>query len=183
MLSTVKYYLGTVRAGLRLPEASAQLFTRALHHLDGATGELRRVARDMMPEALQQFCLVPALQDVCDALSHSQQLRVELQTYGLDERLPQRIEVVVYRLVQELLNNVPKHAAARYVIVQLVRAGPQVQGVVEDDGCGFEPTAVQPGVGLHSVQARVDYLRGTLELQSSPGQGTTTSIEFMLSET
>lgn len=183
MLSTVKYYLGTVRAGLMLPEASAQLFTRALHHLDGATGELRRVAHDMMPEALQQFGLVPALQDVCDALGHSQQLRVELQTYGLAERLPQRIEVIVYRLVQELLNNVLKHAGASHVIVQLVRTGPQMQMVVEDDGCGFELTAVQPGMGLHSVQARVDYLRGKLELQSSPGQGTTTTIDFTLPAT
>ncbi len=183
MLSTVKYYLGTVRAGLALPEASARLFTRALHHLDSATGELRRVAHDMMPEALQQFGLVPALQDVCDGLDHSQQLRVELQTYGLAERLPQRIEVVVYRLVQELLNNVLKHAGASHVIVQLVRTGLQMQVVVEDDGCGFEPAAVQQGMGLYSVQARVDYLRGTLELQSSPGQGTSTTIDFTLPAT
>ncbi|HET9503675.1 MAG TPA: sensor histidine kinase [Hymenobacter sp.] len=182
MLSTVKYYLGTVRAGLALPEASAQLFARALHHLDGATGELRRVARDMMPEALQQFGLVAALQDVCDALSHGQDLRVQFQTYGLAERLPQRIEVVVYRLVQELLHNALKHAQASQVIVQLVRTGAQMQVVVEDDGRGFDPAATSRGVGLHSIQARVDYLRGTLDLHSSPGQGTTATIDFSIPE-
>ncbi len=182
MLSTVKYYLGTVRAGLALPGASAQLFGRALHHLDNATGELRRVARDMMPEALQQFGLVPALQDVCDALSHGQRPRVQFQAYGLTERLPQRVEVVVYRLVQELLHNVRKHANAGQVIVQLVRTGPHIQLVVEDDGQGFEPGATHSGVGLHSIQARVDYLRGTLEILSGPGQGTTVTIEFSLPE-
>ena len=182
MLSTVKYYLGTLRTGLTLPGASAQLFGRALQHLDSATGELRRVARDMMPEALQQFGLVPALQDVCNALGHGQRLRVQFQTYGLTERLPQRIEVVVYRLVQELLHNVRKHANASQVIVQLVCTGPHLQLVVEDDGQGFEPGATHSGVGLHSIQARVDYLRGTLEILSGPGQGTTVTIEFFLPE-
>jgi two-component system NarL family sensor kinase len=182
MLSSVKYYLGSVRGAVVLPEASAQLFARSLDQLDSSISELRRVARDMMPEALLQFGLVPALRDVCEAMSLREQFQVRFQAYGLDERLPQRTEVVVYRLVQELLNNVLKHAQAHQVIVQLVRDGQQVQIVVEDDGQGFDAHASRSGVGLRSVQARVDYLRGTLDLHTAPGQGTTFTIEFTLPE-
>ena len=181
MLSTVKLYLGSVRGNVVLPEASAQLFARSLEHLDGSISELRRVARDMMPEALLQFGLVPALRDLCQAVEagSSGAVRVQFQAYGLAaERLPPRPEVVVYRLVQELLNNVLKHAQARQVLVQLMRDGAHVQLVVEDDGRGFDPTSVRGGVGLRSIQARVDYLRGTLDLQSAPGQGTTTTVDF-----
>ncbi|MDO7876372.1 sensor histidine kinase [Hymenobacter sp. ASUV-10] len=190
MLSTVKLYLGSVRGNVVLPEASAQLFARSLEHLDGSISELRRVARDMMPEALLQFGLVPALRDLCQAIdagagrrlgSEAGGPRVQFQAYGLEEtRLPQRTEVVVYRLVQELLNNVLKHAQASAVLVQLMRDGRHIQLVVEDDGRGFEPTTVRGGVGLRSIQARVDYLRGILDLQSAPGQGTTTTIDFHL---
>ena len=182
MLSSVKYYLGSVRGAVVLPEASAQLFSRSLDQLDSSISELRRVARDMMPEALLQFGLVPALRDVCDTLRHSQQLEVNYQTFGLEERLPQRTEVVVYRLVQELLNNVLKHAQARHVIVQLSRNGRQVQVTVEDDGVGFDPAAARSGVGLRSIQARVDYLRGALDLHTAPNQGTTITIDFTLPE-
>jgi len=89
---------------------------------------------------------------------------------------------VVYRLVQELLNNVLKHARAGQVIVQLTRHEQQVQVVVEDDGCGFDLAArpLAAGVGLRSIQARVDYLGGTLDLHSRPGQGTAVTIEFAL---
>ncbi|MGI4873510.1 MAG: ATP-binding protein [Janthinobacterium lividum] len=180
MLSAVKYYLGTLRSTLALPQADEQVFAHALLHLDAAIGELRRVAHDMMPGALTQFGLVPALQDLCDAFSHQEQLQVRFQTYGLAERLPERTEVVVYRLVQELLHNALKHAEARQILVQLMRDGAQVQVVAEDNGVGFSLATARPGMGLRNIQARVDYLHGTLEWQSQPGQGTTATIDFPL---
>ncbi|WP_400192093.1 ATP-binding protein [Hymenobacter sp. B81] len=181
MLSSVKYYLGSVRSAVVLPEPSAQLFTRSLEQLDGSISELRRVARDMMPEALLHFGLTTALQDVCDQLGQSRPLRVQLQTFGLTaERLPQRTELVVFRLVQELLNNVVKHADAQSVLVQLSRTDDQLQLVVEDDGRGFDSAASHRGVGLRSMQARVDYLRGALDIQTAPGQGTAITIDVPL---
>ncbi|MDO7846572.1 sensor histidine kinase [Hymenobacter sp. M29] len=183
MLSTVKLYLGSARGNLVLTPESAHLFTRSIEHLDSSIREMRRVARDLMPEALLTFGLPAAVRDLCDTIAQSQsQLRVQCDVFGLDECLPQRTELVVYRLVQELLNNVLKHAQARQVIVQLARHEQQVQVVVEDDGRGFDPAArpLSAGVGLRSLQARVDYLGGTLEVQSQPGQGTAVTIEFTL---
>lgn len=183
MLSTVKLYLGTVRGQLVLPQESARLFARSLDHLDQSIGEMRRVARDLMPEALLHFGLVAAVQDLCETAAHTRGLDVQFQALGFaDERLPQRTETVVYRLVQELLTNALRHAQARRVLVQLARHGRQVHVVVEDDGRGFDPATEPPGVGLRSVQARVDYLRGTLDVQSAPDQGTSVNIEFALEE-
>ena len=187
MLSTVKLYLGSARGNLVLTPESARLFARSIEHLDSSIQEMRRVARDLMPEALLTFGLPAAVRDLCETLQHGQPpLRVQCEVFGLEEppaeRLPQRTELVVYRLVQELLNNVLKHARAGQVIVQLTRHEQQVQVVVEDDGCGFDLAArpLAAGVGLRSIQARVDYLGGTLDLHSRPGQGTAVTIEFAL---
>ena len=121
--------------------------------------------------------------DLCEMVGQSQALDVQLQAHDLtDPRLPQRIEVVIYRLVQELLTNVVRHAQARHVIVQVMRHGPTAQVVVEDDGRGFDPSAAAPGVGLRSVRTRADYLGGTLDVQSQPGHGTTITIDFPVPE-
>lgn len=181
MLATVRLYLASAGQGPGLPAEPAHLLAQAVTHLDRSIGELRQVARNLMPEALLTFGLSQALHDLA-ACPPAEGLRVQVQLYGLDERLPPPLEVEVYRLAQELLANARRHARARQVLVQLMRHGPELQLVVEDDGQGFDPAAPQTGVGLRSVRARVQYLGGTLDVQSRPGQGTTVSIELRLTE-
>ncbi|MDQ2795243.1 MAG: tetratricopeptide repeat protein [Bacteroidota bacterium] len=180
MLSTVKYYLAAARSRAALPEEASTLVSQSIEHLDSSIGELRRVARNLMPEALLAFGLAQALQDLCATTQQAGNLHVQLHLHGLETRLPQTLEVELYRLVQELLNNVLKHAQAQEVLVQLMRHGPELHLVVEDDGRGFDPSVVGTGVGLRSVQARARYLGGTLEVQSAPGQGTSFSLELRL---
>ena len=186
MLSTVKHYLATAHrhttppAG---PAATAELLSQSIQHLDSSIGELRRVARNLMPEALLAFGLAQALADLCATTRQASGLDVQLHLHGLDARLPQPLEVELYRLVQELLNNVLKHARARQVLVQLMRHGPALHLVVEDDGCGFDPAVAGPGVGLRSVQARARYLGGTLDVQAAPGRGASFSLELTMPTT
>ena len=181
MLSTVKHYLATARCHAAQPAEAAtatELLGQSIQHLDSSIGELRRVARNLMPEALLAFGLAQALQDLCASTQHASGVAVQLHTHGLETRLPQTLEVDLYRLVQELLNNVLKHAQARTVLVQLMRHGPELHFVVEDDGQGFDPAVAGTGVGLRSVQARARYLGGTLDIQSAPGQGASFSLEL-----
>ena len=182
MLSTVKHYLAAARNPTAQPGEATTLVAQSIEHLDSSIGELRRVARNLMPEALVAFGLAQALQDLCASTQQAGSLRVQLHTHGLETRLPQTLEVELYRLVQELLNNVLKHAQAREVLVQLMRHGSELHLVVEDDGCGFDPAVASTGVGLRSVQARARYLGGTLDVQSAPGQGTSFSLELRLKE-
>ncbi len=178
LLATVRLYLAAAGQHRNLPPEPAQLLTQAVAQLDNTIGELRQVARNLMPEALLAFGLSQALHDLAAARPLAEGPQVLVQLYGLDERLAPALEVEVYRLVQELLANARRHAHAQQVLVQLMRHGPEVQLVVEDDGDGFDPAAPRAGVGLRSVQARVQYLGGTLDVQSRPGHGTTVSIEL-----
>ncbi|UOE36297.1 tetratricopeptide repeat protein [Hymenobacter monticola] len=178
MLSTVKHYLASARQRAVRPDEASSLVSQSIEHLDSSIGELRRVARNLMPEALLAFGLKQALQDLCASTQKAGPAHVQLHTHGLETRLPQKLEVELYRLVQELLNNVLKHAQAQEVLVQLMRHGPELHLVVEDDGRGFDPAVASTGVGLRSVQARARYLGGTLEVQSAPGQGTSFSLDL-----
>jgi two-component system NarL family sensor kinase len=180
MLATVRLYLASAGQRPDLPAEPAHLLTQAVAHLDSTIGELRQVARNLMPEALLTFGLSQALHDLAAARPLAERPQVQVQLYGLDERLAPALEVELYRLVQELLANAHRHAHAQQVLVQLMCHGPELQLVVEDDGCGFNPDAPRAGMGLRSVQARVQYLGGTLEVQSRPGHGTTVSIELQV---
>ena len=180
MLATVKLYLSSVRTrGGLLPE-SAPLLEQAISHLDGSVAELRRVARNLMPEALLTFGLGSALHDLCQAVQQAGDVPVQLTAHGLTPRLAPVTEVELYRIVQELLNNVLRHAHARQVLVQLMRYESELHLVVEDDGRGFDPRTAGRGVGLRSVQARAQYLGGQLDVQSQPGQGTSISLLLQL---
>lgn len=180
LLATVRLYLGSARAHPDLAPAPAQLVAQSVAHLDASIGELRRVARHLLPEAVMAFGLAHALQDLCDTVQQASNLHVQLHTHGLAERLPPATEVALYRMVQELLTNVGRHAQASQVLVQLMRYPGALHLVVEDDGRGFDPDQRPAGVGLRSVRARAAYLGGTLDVQSAPGQGTTVSFELML---
>lgn len=180
LLATVRLYLGSARAHPDLPPAPAQLVAQSVAHLDTSIGELRRVARHLLPEAVLAFGLAHALQDLCEAVQQASPLRVQLQTHGLATRLPPATEVALYRMVQELLTNVGRHAQASQVLVQLMRHPGTLHLVVEDDGRGVDLAQLQAGVGLRSVRARAAYLGGTLDVRSAPGQGTTASFELAL---
>ena len=180
MLSSIKFSLTAMSGNQILPEQSALAFGRVIDTLDSSIQELRRVARNMMPEALVRFGLKDALQDYVDYLNRSGGQLIDYQTFGLDERLPQATEIIIFRIVQELLNNVQKHAVATQTLVQLIRDGSRFNLTVEDNGKGFDTSRLvtEQGIGWLNIKSRVDYLNGTLDVASAPGKGTSVTIEF-----
>ena len=182
LLSGIKLTLNSVKGNVILPEESAMTFTRALTQLDGAISEMRRVAHSMMPETLVRFGLIEALNDFCEGISASGQLKVTMQDFGFENRLDSSIEIVLYRVVQELLNNVLKYAEATEAQVQLTWIGNNVSLTVEDNGKGFDVSSLETskGAGFRNVQARVDYLNGKLDIQSTPEEGTSVLVEIVV---
>lgn len=147
--------------------------------LDHSIHELRQVSRNLMPEALLRFGLKDAVHDYCDHLAHAQGLQIHFQAYGLDTRIEQHVEVILFRVIQELLNNIVKHAAATQAIVQLIRDEDRLHLTVEDNGRGFDlKNTASPGIGWLNIRSRVDYLGGRLDVQSAPGKGTSVSVEL-----
>jgi len=179
LLSGVKLGLSTMKGNVFLSEENAQAVNTILGQLDNSIAELRRVSHNMMPEALVKFGLKEALENYCENIIQSSPLDVRLQTYGLDQRLEQDTEIILYRMVQELLNNVIKHAEATQALVQLIRESDKFTLTVEDDGKGFDandPNHHQ-GAGLQNIKARAGYVNGVVDIRTRPGEGTSITIE------
>lgn len=179
LLSGVKLQLGAMKGNLILTEEHGRIFNNALIKLDESISEMRRVAHNMMPEALMKLGLQHALQDYCESLSQSQPFRIETAFYGLDKRLEPSVEIVVYRIVQELVNNAVKHSGATTILAQVMSQDNLITITVEDNGKGFEQSQLEKirTAGMQNIQSRVNYLRGTIDIQSTPGKGTSVHIE------
>jgi two-component system NarL family sensor kinase len=159
------------------------VFQRSLDMIDTSIKELRRVAHNMMPEMLVKFGLDEALKEYCNSVNSTKLITVRYQSFGMEnpaKRPDSSVEIIIYRVVQELLNNTMKHASATEALVQLVREGNRLNVLVEDNGKGFDTALLekQTGAGWTNIRSRIEYLKGQLELSSDPGKGTTVNIEL-----
>ncbi len=141
--------------------------------------DVRRLAVELRPKALDDFGLVAALEHLRDTFSEQTGMRVDLEA-PVGDRLPNDVETALYRIVQEALTNIVKHAQATTVSIVLTRRGRAVTAVIEDDGRGFIPGGGGGGMGLLGMGERLALLGGKLKLESSPGAGTTIVAEVPL---
>lgn len=150
LLSGVKLQLGAMKGNLILSEEHGLIFNNALSKLDESISEMRRVAHNMMPEALMKLGLQQALQDYCDSLSAGQAYKINCEFHGLENRMEPTIEIVVYRVVQELLNNAIKHSDASIILAQVMRNDNNLTITIEDNGKGFtmDEISILRGSGL-----------------------------------
>src|ERR671935_3070744 len=143
--------------------------------------DVRRLAVELRPKALDDFGLVAALERLGNSFSEATGIGVQLEAALGTERLPAEVETTLYRIVQEALTNTIKHAGARKISILLMRRGGAATAVIEDDGRGFDPAAVQEdGLGLLGMRERVALLEGKLTVESSPETGTTLVAEVPL---
>jgi signal transduction histidine kinase len=140
---------------------------------------VRRLAAELRPKALDDFGLVPALERLRDTFAEQTGMRVDLESQ-IRERLPTDVETALYRIVQEALTNVVKHAQATAVSIVLARKAGAVTALIEDDGRGFTPDGSGEGLGLLGMGERLALLGGKLKIESGPGAGTTIVAEVSL---
>ncbi|MGG9960553.1 tetratricopeptide repeat protein [Ferruginibacter sp. SUN106] len=181
MLSGIKYSFNTMRGNLVMTPDNAQAFERSMDMLDSSIKEMRRVAHNMMPEALVKFGLDTALKDFCADINNSGALQVSYQSIGLENvMIDQTVAITIYRIVQELINNTMKHAAAKTAVVQVSKTNNQLTVTVEDDGKGFDTAILNRsgGIGWSNIQNRVEFLKGNLDVQSGKEKGTSVHIEI-----
>ena len=181
MLSGIKFSFNTMKGNLVMTPDNTQSFERSMDMLDSSIKEMRRVAHNMMPEALVKFGLDTALKDFCNEIQQSGALYISYQSIGLENMvIKQTAEITIYRIVQELVNNIMKHAAAKNAIVQVTKTSGQLAVTVEDDGRGFDTNILNKvkGIGWSSIQNRVEFLKGTLDVISEKEKGTSVHIEI-----
>ncbi|MCL2511192.1 MAG: ATP-binding protein [Bacteroidales bacterium] len=175
MLSVLRLHLNEEKSSATLGKEDVVRFNQAIVMLDDSIEEMRRVAHHLMPDALSRYGLKIALTDFLNTLS-----AVEFNYFGSDCRIDRKLELVVYRIIYELVNNALKHASASQILVQLIQKTDSLALTVEDNGCGFDLEAATGGVGIHNIRTRVASFGGTLDMRSSQGKGTEVNIEFQL---
>ena len=150
-------------------------------HVVAALQDVRRLAVELRPAVLDDFGLVPALERLTDAFAEQTNIRVDFHSALGDTRLPNEVETALYRVVQESLTNIVKHANAQRVSVSIARRPSGAAAVVEDDGKGFDQrTLREDGLGLLGMRERLGLIDGRLEIESRPGAGTTVVAEVPL---
>src|SRR3954453_6152539 len=176
--------LTSILLGLKpLEEALADHPARAAlaelrEHVVGALQNVRRLAVELRPAVLDDFGLVPALERLTDSFAEQSDIRVDFHSALGETRLPSEVETTLYRVVQESLTNIVKHANAHNISVSIAPRGSTVAAVIEDDGVGFDQRAVRgEGVGLLGMRERLSFVDGRLEIESRPGAGTTIVAE------
>jgi signal transduction histidine kinase len=172
--------LTSILLGLKqLEGAESPAAVAALRELVVATlQDVRRLAVELRPKVLDDFGLVPALERLTQGFAEQTGIEVDLEAGAITERLAREVETAIYRIVQESLTNVVKHAQAARVSVFLTRTDGRVKAVIEDDGRGFDPSAPDGGgIGLVGMRERIELLDGTLIVESSATSGTTVAVE------
>ena len=183
MLSGIKYSFNTMKGNLIMTQENALAFERSMDMLDSSIKEMRRVAHNMMPEALVKFGLDTALKDFCNDINLTGVLRTSYLSINVENvMIDQTTAITVYRIVQELINNTIKHAGAANAIVQLTKSNDILSVTVEDDGKGFDKNLLNAAkdIGWSNIQNRVDFLKASLDVKTENGKGTSVLIELKL---
>ncbi|MDF9794770.1 two-component system NarL family sensor kinase [Catalinimonas alkaloidigena] len=176
LLANVQMQFSTVQDHIRQERLGS--YQEANQLLGEACGEVRKIAHNMMPGTLTKFGLVSAILDMKNTIEKTKKISVDVQVYGIKKRLEEKVEINLYRIIQELMNNIIKHAQATEVMIQLTQQGEDLNLLVEDNGIGFDLQQAQKkgGLGMKSLQSRVSYVDGTLEIDTVPGRGTSVLI-------
>jgi two-component system, NarL family, sensor kinase len=182
VLSAAKLKLSSLEESKKiLPPDQLEKYQTSLDLLDEASTELRNISHNIMPATLSKLGLEAALQNLIDKIAAHSKMQIHFSAHGFEGRLEEKTEMSIYRIILELINNIVKHAAAEKVSIQLIRYPAYINLMVEDNGRGFDHNKAleeKKGIGLGNILSRVEYMNGSVEIDSSPGEGTTVIIEI-----
>lgn len=183
-ISAVKMNLGAFADRIQEGPENREQYQLMLDLVDDAVKEVRSVSHNMMPNALIRFGLAKAVREFIDKIAATGALKIDLQIVGLTNRLESTTETVLYRVMQETVSNIIKHAGASHIGIQLIRDGDSLTMMIEDNGKGFDTRQIAgfEGIGLKNIISRVEYLDGTVDFDSYPGKGTTVIVELNLNK-
>lgn len=181
VLSAAKLQLsGLEELKNQLTEDQTRKYASAMTLMDQAAEELRNISHNLMPATLSRLGLVAALRGLFDKISEYSSLTINFNSHGFEKRIEEPAEINIYPIVLELINNVVKHAQASEATIQLIKYPTYINISVEDDGKGFDVEKAKTnenGIGMRNLISRIEYLNGTLNIDSVEGKGTTIMID------
>ena len=183
-LSTIATYFGFLKSKLDLAEQEVKTsYSKAEKLLNNVTEDVRRISHGIKEVVLEKFGLVAQLEELRDNLNGAGQIQVALNPYGIEDRLSADLETSLYRITEDIVNNTLRHAKASNLNISLSQFKDRLSLMVEDDGIGFnleEVKAHGKGMGLMNIEAQVNKLDGTVDFDSTVGQGTIVNINIPL---
>lgn len=185
MLSVARLNISVIQQKAVLtPERRKELLESAILSVDKAFYELRDISRNLAPSVLMEKGLGNAIKELAEQVNKSGQLKVHIETFGLNGSIDNLIENTFYRAGQEILNNAIKHSDASEIFFQFVRNDAEITMIVEDNGKGFdlEKVLLLNGGGLRNIRSRVENLKGSMFIDTMLSRGTIISIVIPLKE-
>jgi signal transduction histidine kinase len=156
---------------------AATVLTKISETTSQANETVRQISHSLDSGMLRHFGLASAVRQLLEAVQLSKAIKIETEI-DLPDTLPSEVSLEVYRMVQELVNNTMKHAAASRVRLELTLVKGELSMIYEDNGRGFDEQTIERGMGLNNIQQRVERLNGELKIDSKPGNGSTFIIEI-----
>lgn len=180
LMSAAKMNLSAMESEIPFAnEEQKKVYAKVLNLVDESCKEVRSVSHNMMPNALVKASLASAVKEFLHQID-VRVIKTDLYTEGLNEKIDNNIETVLYRVIQECVNNVIKHAKANHLDISLIKDVDGIAVTIEDNGIGFNINNRNnlEGIGLKNIKTRVEYLKGTVEWNSTVGNGTLVAIHI-----
>lgn len=184
LLSALKLYVNELGSISINEEEREQLINQSNELIDEAVSSTRTISNNLMPTIIHSYGLVKAIQTFCDKVNKTNQLKINFDTENITERLDNDLELILFRVTSELINNTIKHARANNVTILLIRKEELITLFYKDDGQGFVVEDIvhseSKGTGLKNIISRVKSIKGNYHFSSSPGEGFNIKIEIGL---
>lgn len=149
-----------------------------LENLENSNKDLRNISHQMMPRALSELGLIPAIDDLLKGSLHYADIEYTFEHFNVKERLPEKIEITLYRITQELINNIIKHSKAKSVNVQLINSDENILLLIEDDGIGIDKSKSKKGIGFSNIKSRLEMINGEANFDKSSEKGTLVTVRI-----
>lgn len=171
----------TLKSSKSISKKDESTFTVGLKSLDDACHEIRQISHQMMPRSLVELGLISAIEDLLHKSLSPIDIKHTFEHSGVEnQQLVQRVEIALFRICQELINNVVKHSGASHVHVQLYKTKTHIILMVEDDGKGF-PSTSSDGIGMSNINSRATAINGKISIEEGPEKGVVAVVKIPLS--
>jgi signal transduction histidine kinase len=179
LLSVIKMNLQFMQTHVRPLDAKvSEIYFKTLDLVDESINEIRDVSHQLLPSFIISKGLKVALEELCFKFKNPN-IKIDVNISELPDSLNSTVKINVYRIIQECLNNIIKHADAKHIFVTLDADDTFLHGLIEDNGIGFDTNSeMKKGIGLHNIKTRVEFLKGELEINSEPDKGTVTAFHI-----
>tara|TARA_Y100000815_G_scaffold275136_2_gene311766 strand:- start:21859 stop:23745 length:1887 start_codon:yes stop_codon:yes gene_type:complete len=183
LLATIKMHFQSLKGENRPGVDNAMVVNKTDGLIDEAYQKVRQIAHARYAGVPAQEGLLPAVKNFAKKVSLVNNLYINVEDHGMEGRLENSLEINLFRIVQELITNIIKHAGASNATIHLTHHDNDINIMVEDNGKGFDVNNIRPseGMGIHSIEKRVEHMGGSVTVDSAPGRGTTIIIDIPVS--